>query len=219
MIERKTPQVVKIQQVVGETEEGDESSFYASQYQVLQSRSLAAEVIKAQKLDRDATFLKQSTFSIGKVLSMPIAWFNTLLPQVAPISAPSSIGGVDSGIINTYTGMVSVDPVKRSRIVTVGISSPDPELATRIANAHVVAYIIRFQTQGQANEEARKFLETKLGELKDRVEKSEMTLNQFRRGKGIISLDDRNIVVGAWPISTAPHRSGSRAHRLKPRRD
>ncbi len=197
MIERKTPQVVKIQQVVGETEEGDESSFYASQYQVLQSRSLAAEVIKAQKLDRDAKFLKQSTFSIGKILSIPIAWFNTLLPQVAPISAPSSIGGVDSGIINTYTGMVSVDPVKRSRIVTVGISSPDPELATRIANAHVAAYIqYGFKLKSQANEEARKFLETKLGELKNRVEKSEMTLNQFRRGKGIISLDDKeNIVV------------------------
>ena len=199
MIERKTPQVVKIQQVVGETEEGDESSFYESQYQVLHSRSLAAEVIKAQKLDRDATFIKQSegTFSIGKILSIPIAWFNTLLPQVAPISTPSSIGGVDSEIINTYTGMVSVNPVKRSRIVTVGISSPNPELAARIANAHVAAYIqYGFKLKSQANEEARKFLETKLDELKDRVEKSEMTLNQFRRGKGIISLDDKeNIVV------------------------
>ena len=53
-----------------------------------------------------------------------------------------------------------------------------------------------FKLKSQANEEARKFLETKLGELKNRVEKSEMTLNQFRRGKGIISLDDKeNIVV------------------------
>ncbi|MGH7872580.1 MAG: GumC family protein, partial [Candidatus Binatia bacterium] len=197
MIERKTPQVVKIQQVVGETEESDESSFYESQYQVLNSRSLAAEVIKAQKLDRDAAFLKQSTFSIGKILAIPIAWFNSLLPQAAPISTPSSIGGVDSGLINTYTGMVSVDPVKRSRMVAVGISSPNPELAARIANAHVAAYIqYGFKLKSQANEEARKFLGSKLGELKDRVEKSEMALNQFRRGKGIISLDDKeNIVV------------------------
>jgi capsular exopolysaccharide synthesis family protein len=39
-------------------------------------------------------------------------------------------------------------------------------------------------------------LETKLAELKERVETSEKSLNDFRRGKGIISLDDKeNIVV------------------------
>jgi polysaccharide biosynthesis transport protein len=200
MIERKAPQVVKFQQVADETEEADESSFYESQYQVLQSRSLAAAVIKAQKLDKDAAFLKQSesSFSIGQLLSMPIGWLQSLLPQDAPISStPSSIGGIDSAIINAYTGMVSIEPVKRSRIVKVGISSPNPELAARIANAHVDGYIQQgFKLKSQANEEARKFLETKLGELKDRVEKSEMALNQFRRGKGIISLDDKeNIVV------------------------
>ena len=93
--------------------------------------------------------------------------------------------------------MVSIEPVKRSRIVKIGISSPNPELAARIANAHVDGYIQHgFKLKSQANEEARKFLESKLGELKDRVENSEMTLNQFRRGKGIISLDDKeNIVV------------------------
>ena len=85
MIERKAPQVVKIQQVIGETDEADESSFYESQYQVLQSRSLAAAVIKAQKLDKDAAFLKQSEsgFSLGQLLSMPIAWLQSLLPQAS----------------------------------------------------------------------------------------------------------------------------------------
>jgi len=199
MIERKAPHVVKIQQVAEEAEAADENSFYESQYQVLKSRSLAAEVIKAQKLDRDATFINQNegTFSIGQLLSIPIAWLKSLLPQVAPVTTPSSLGGVNSKLIDAYSGMVSIDPIKRSRIVTVGISSPNPELAARIANAHVVGYIQQgFKLKSQANEEARKFLETKLGELKDRVEKSEMTLNQFRRGKGIISLDDKeNIVV------------------------
>ena len=199
MIERKAPQVVKIQQVIGETDEADESSFYESQYQVLQSRSLAAAVIKAQKLDKDAAFLKQSEsgFSLGQLLSMPIAWLQSLLPQQAPISQPSSIAGIDSAIINSYSGMVSIEPVKRSRIVRIAISSPNPELAARVANAHVDGYIQHgFKLKSQANEEARKFLESKLGELKHRVENSEMTLNQFRRGKGIISLDEKeNIVV------------------------
>lgn len=201
MIERKAPQVVKIQQVAGDTtDEADESSFYESQFQVLQSRSLAAAVIKAQKLDTDPAFIKQgeSSFSIGQLVAIPIGWLKSLLPQDAPKSFKrSSIAGIDSAIINTYSDMVSVDPVKRSRIVKIGIGSANPELAARVANAHVDGYIQHgFRLKSQANEEARRFLEGKLGELKDRVEKSEMTLNQFRRGKGIISLDDKeNIVV------------------------
>lgn len=200
MIERKAPHVVKIQQVAAEeAEAADESSFYESQYQVLKSRSLAAEVIKAHKLDADAKFLNQGggKLSIGDLLSIPIALVKSLVSEPAPVAKPSSLGGVDSKLIDTYTDMVSVDPVKRSRIVTIGISSPNPELAASIANAHVDGYIQQgFKLKSQANEEARKFLEGKLGELKDRVEKSEYTLNDFRRGKGIISLDDKeNIVV------------------------
>jgi len=199
MIERKAPQVVKIQQVVAEAEEADENSYYESQYQVLRSRSLAAETIKAQKLDTDADFLKQNEekFSIAQLLLAPIVWLRGLLPQMTPAAEPSNLAGVDSRLINIYTGLVSIEPVKRSRIVRVGISSPDPALAARIANAHVDAYIQQgFKLRSQASEEARKFLEAKIAELKGRVEKSESVLNEFRRSKGIISLDEKeNIVV------------------------
>jgi succinoglycan biosynthesis transport protein ExoP len=201
MIERKSPRVVKIQQVAEEAEGGEEASFYESQYQVLRSRSLAAEVIKAHKLDADANFLKQGgQFSIGYLLSMPINLVVNLVTSLsapAPVAGPSSVGGVDSKLIDIYSRMVSVDPVKRSRLVTISISASDPKLAALIANAHVAAYIqYGFKLKSQANVEARKFLESKLAELKERVEKSESSLNEFRRDKGIISLDDKeNIVV------------------------
>ena len=199
MIERKVPQVVKIQPVVGELEEAGDNGFYESQYQVLKSRSLAADVINAQKLDADAKFLNQGDgkLSLGDLLSIPVAWLKSLLPQASMIATPSSLGGVDSKLIDRYVDMVGIEPVKRSRIVTIGISSPDPELAARIANAHVDGYIQQgFKLKSQASEEARNFLAGKLAELKGRVERSESALNQFRRGKGIISLDDKeNIVV------------------------
>jgi uncharacterized protein involved in exopolysaccharide biosynthesis len=161
MIERKGPQVVKIKQVSEEADAADETGFYESQYQVLKSRSLAAAVIKAQKLDKDPAFISQSaeTFSLGQLLSIPFDWLVNLIPQAAPMStsasAPPSNGGIDSGKISAYTRMVSIDPVKRSRIVTVGISSPNAELAARIANAHVDGYIQQgFKLKSQVNEEA-----------------------------------------------------------------
>ena len=46
------------------------------------------------------------------------------------------------------------------------------------------------------HDEARHFLQEKLAELKDRVEKSEAALHRYRQDRGIISLDNReNIVV------------------------
>ena len=79
----------------------------------------------------------------------------------------------------------------------VGFNTPDPVLAAQLANAHAEAFVQQgIKLRGQANQDARKFLESKLGELKERVEKSEGALNVFRRGKGIISLNDKeNIVV------------------------
>jgi polysaccharide biosynthesis transport protein len=202
LIERTEPQVVNIKQVLSESAGAEESSYYESQYQVLKSRSLAAEVIKGQGLDKnpeftspggDGNFIAQL---VAQLWHKPVAWLNSLfLPAVR--SNSGDLSGVSSQLIDAYGGMLNVEPVKRSRIVTIAISAPSPALAAKIANAHAEGYVRQgFTLRAQANEEARKFLESKLGELKDRVQKSEDSLNRFRQGKGIISLDDKeNIVV------------------------
>jgi polysaccharide biosynthesis transport protein len=205
VIERKEPQVVNIQQVISESPDGEDISYYESQYGMLKSRSLAAEVIKGKGLDKnpeftrpggDGNFLAQL---IAVLWNKPLSWLTSLFEQTAPSNSGNSgdLSGVNSGLIDAYNGMLNVEPVKRSRLVKIAIDSPNPVLAAQIANAHAAAYIQQgFKLRTQASEEARKFLDTKLGELRDRVEKSEKSLNDFRRGKGIISLDDKeNIVV------------------------
>jgi polysaccharide biosynthesis transport protein len=201
-IERTEPQVVNIKQVLSESAGAEESSYYESQYQVLKSRSLAAEVIKRQGLDKNPEFIRPGGDGnfiaqlVAQLWNKPVAWLNSLFLPTVP-SNSSDLYGVSSQLIDTYGGMLTVEPVKRSRLVTIGISAPSPALAAKIANAHAEGYVRQgFTLRAQANEEARKFLESKLGELKDRVQKSEDSLNRFRRGKGIISLDDKeNIVV------------------------
>jgi polysaccharide biosynthesis transport protein len=199
LIERTEPQVVNIKQVLSESAEAEETSYYESQYEVLRSRSLAAEVIKGQGLDKNPEFTSPGGDGnfIAELWLTPIAWLKSLLPQTAPIVTSSDISGVDSELIDTYAGMLEVEPVKRSRLVKIGISAPSPVLAAEIANAHAEGYVRQgFTLRAQANEGARKFLQTKLEELQARVETSEDALNRFRRRKGIISLDDKeNIVV------------------------
>jgi polysaccharide biosynthesis transport protein len=200
LIERKGPQVVDIKQVLSESVESDEHSYYESQYAMLKSRSLAAEVIKDQKLDSNPQFTGQARRRnlIAELWGMPMSWLDRLLSPAAPVPAHSTnTNGISSELINVYTGMLDIKPLQRSRLVAIAISAPDPVLAAQIANAHANAYVHQgFELRAGANQEARKFLEGKLAELKNRVEKSEDALNSFRRSKGIISLDDKeNIIV------------------------
>ena len=205
VIERKEPQVVNIQQDLSESSDGDDISYYESQYGMLKSRSLAAEVIKGKGLDKNPEFTRPGGDGnfLGQLVALlwnkPLSWLTSLFEPSAPSNFRNSsdLSGVNSRLIDAYNGMLNIEPVKRSRLVNIAISSPSPALAAQIANAHADAYIQQgFKLRTQASEEARKFLESKLAELRDRVEKSEKSLNDFRRDKGIISLEDKeNIVV------------------------
>jgi capsular exopolysaccharide synthesis family protein len=195
LIERKGPQVVKIQEVLSESIESDEHNYYQSQYEMLKSRSLAADVIRQLKLENNPLFSRGSSDFIKTLWSeMHLPWIGNPVQTNAKPRDPS---GADPGVINAYAQFLEIEPVKRSRLVDIAVSTPDPSLSAAIANAHADAYIHQgMKLRSRANEGARKFLDGKLAELKQRVQSSEAALNQFRRGKGIISLDDKeNIVV------------------------
>lgn len=198
LIDRQAPQIVKIQQVLSESVDADEYSFYQSQYELLKSRSVAADVIKTRALVKNRQFTSQSGVAniIAALGSSATGWFR------GTTSAPPSVANRDPNEINpqlidAYQGNLEIEPLKRSRLVRIAFSAADPVLAADIANEHARAYIRQGQRlRAQANEEAKNFLESKMGELKDRVQKSEDSLNRFRRERGIISLDDKeNIVV------------------------
>jgi capsular exopolysaccharide synthesis family protein len=92
---------------------------------------------------------------------------------------------------------LEVKPVSGTSLVQVKITTPDPALSARLANAHAFAYVrYGIDLRSQTNEEASVFLQQKLTELKERVEQSEAALNSYRRDKGIISVDEKaNVVV------------------------
>jgi polysaccharide biosynthesis transport protein len=122
---------------------------------------------------------------------------STGLPSPQVPKADTDDSSINPSLIDNYKGMLRIEPLPRTRLVYIGFDSQDPALSASIANAHARAYVSQgLKLRDQANQEAQKFLETKLAELKTRVEESEKALNDFRRGKGILSLTDKeNIVV------------------------
>ena len=151
-------------------EEAD--AYYATQNKILESRSLALRVIQDLGLE-DNPILKRQAL---------LAWlgFNSHRPPDPALIREKEI--------DAYLYRLKVKPQTGTRLVSISFIAPDPTLAARVANAHVRAYVAQgVQLRDEASSTARQFLETKLQEVKDRVEKSEAALNDYRRQRGIVA--------------------------------
>jgi polysaccharide biosynthesis transport protein len=135
--------------------------------------------------------------------TMPVGWSGQLVsPPLKTVGGKlqdvnTALLEVSPDLIDAYIDRLEITPVQGTRLVKIAFSTPDPELAARVANVHAKAYLEQgIERRSHATDEARHFLQEKLVELKDRVEKSEAALHHYRQDRGIISLDNReNIVV------------------------
>jgi len=198
LIERKAPKVLDVREVQAESAlEYDEYDYYKTQYEILKSRALAAQVIREQGLERNRLFLGEEKPSgpVARFWANAITWLHPLLPASPKAEGEISLG-VKPELISAYLGGLEIKPVQRTRLVRIAFSTPDPKLSASVANAHAAAYVRQgIDLRSQANETGLRFLEEKLVELKERIEKSETALNQYRRDKGIISLEDKENIV------------------------
>jgi polysaccharide biosynthesis transport protein len=177
LIERKPPQVLKIQDALSESI--DTAEYYKTQYEILKSRALAERVIKAQGMDKKPIFASQE--STGKT-----GFVAGLLQQFseAPKKPVEATASGNAGIIDAYLSMVKILPIRGTGMVQVAFSTPDPALSAQLANVHSASYVrYGLDLRSKTNEEALAFLEKKLLELKERVEKSEAALNSYRATK------------------------------------
>lgn len=222
LIERKVPQAINIESATSETQGPDEYDYYRTQYEILKSRALATQVVQEQQLATLPLFADQQEQSglVGgwweqaeEALGQFFAPQSQTEKSVAEPSlmelTPDGVEGLSSAtpderyasslppeLFEKYAEMLAVKPVPRTRLVKIAFSTPDPALAARIANAHAQVYIRQgVERRSQTDEEAQGFLEDKLVELRERLEKSEVALNSYRRDQGIISFDEKENVA------------------------
>ena len=180
LIDKATPQVVDIESVLADLSDDD---FYETQYEILTSRSLAAEVLRDDDLAASLSSDEAVLAAEGPELDADGAFFER---------------GVSSELIDDYLEKLAVSRVGKSRMVRLEFTALDPQLAARVANAHARGYIAQgMSLRREASNSARGFLEVRLVDLKQRLERSETALNDYRRSEGIVSLDaGENLVVG-----------------------
>ncbi len=181
----------------------DTENFIKTQSEILKSRTLAASVILNEGLTNDPVFLgrqKRNPSPLSNLKHQVAAMFG-LRPQPKPVTeqmanAPAPV----KNLIGVYLGSLQIKPITDTELVNIVVTTPNPQLSARLANAHARAYIREgIELRRQANSEAERFLRGKLVELKEQLEKSELALNSYRRDKGIVpglmSMDGKETVV------------------------
>jgi capsular exopolysaccharide synthesis family protein len=208
LVEPSAPQLLGVKELEnGEAPGTYEHDYYETEYDILKSRSLAAQVIRQLDLTHNDFFLQKSA-SVGlrsESKSKAAAKTRTQRVRVTNSASPSTVANrseasateiahndglassESSELVDRYLARLEIKPRIGTRLVTVSYSAPDARLAARIANAHVEAYITRgMELHSEASRKAEEYLQKKVSELKSEAEQSEAVLNAYRRSHGIV---------------------------------
>jgi uncharacterized protein involved in exopolysaccharide biosynthesis len=192
LIQRYNSQVVKVEEVL--IPDAYTLDYYPTQYKLLTSRALAREVIERLGLDRHPEFNRKPEApwppldprqAIAAVLRAAIPKRKTGGKTNAERAALDPV----TPYINAYLGKLKIEPVQESRLVNISFTGYHPELMALMANTHAQVYIDRdLKMKLSAAEEAVKWLEGRLGELKQGLQESEVALQQFQEQENIVAL-------------------------------
>jgi polysaccharide biosynthesis transport protein len=191
LIESDNPNIVSFAEVIDE--QGAKADYYHTQYNILQSRSLARKTLHGLDLWENP--------HLGQAPSKP-GLFSGLFGGAQPAPADRGAAGSpetveQSRAIDRFLANLTVSPIRNSRLVDLRFRSADPELATRVVNALARNYIEQnLEYRFIASKEASDWLSERLSEHRKEVEQAEAALQRYREQTDAIPLQHReNIVV------------------------
>ncbi|HTL47453.1 MAG TPA: polysaccharide biosynthesis tyrosine autokinase [Verrucomicrobiae bacterium] len=177
MIEKENPNVVDFKEVMAF--DSSSTDYYQTQYQMLKSRSLLEELIEVERLDEDPYLRGMRKGGLKKLIKRQKFLAGLLGPFLQERSLSSLI---DKRII-------SVDPVRNSRLVYVSMTHPDPKKAARMANSLVNLFIKRnLENRFYISKQATELLSGQLEELKVKVSLAEKNLQTYKEKHELINI-------------------------------
>ncbi|MES2755174.1 MAG: polysaccharide biosynthesis tyrosine autokinase [Pseudomonadota bacterium] len=179
-ISRQRDNVVNVKGVEPEVSQVD-TEFYQTQYSLLRARSLARRVALDLRLVETNQF-----FDVFGIDPDDSGLFETVDPRrLTPAQREARLRAA----IDILLDNISVSPVRGSSLVNVSFTSADPALSQRVVNAWTSGFIASsLDRRFEASAYARKFLEDRLGQLRQRLEESERRVVQYAATQRIVSV-------------------------------
>lgn len=184
-IDRVGARIVNVEGVQPETAAAD-MEFYQTQYGILNSRTVAERVARSLRLADNQQFF--ALFGAAE--------------RVEGLAAgrPPAAQGRDARFqlaVDILLGHVEITPTRMSRLVDIEWTSPDPQLSARIANAWAASFVQHnLERRYEATADARRFLEQRLAQLRQRLEESERQLVGYASQQALINIPSTSATPG-----------------------
>lgn len=187
-IARESNRIVNIQGVQQEASEGDQE-FYQTQYGLLKSRALAERVAVQTGIVDDPAFFEM--FSV----EFPNAILGSN-GQYTPAGRQERQRAAGAILLKH----LKVVPARASRLIEITFSSPDAAMSAKVMNAWSSNFIaLSLERRYDATSYARRFLEERLSQLRDRLEASERSLVAFASREKILEVPNEG-GTGSRPL-------------------
>ena len=185
--------------------------FIGTQSELLRSRSVALRAVRDLALVGDEAF--------QKALHQPRGWRSVLAFFRSEKAAPwadETLEVREAAAVRAVQANLTVNPVRRTRVVEIGFVSPDPVLAERIANGVAAAFMqANLDRRVDNTAFARKFLEDRLQQTKLKLEDSERALIGYAQKQNIANLDETMGLVRKTQESLNSELATVQAARIK----
>lgn len=158
---------------------------------VILSRDVARQVINRLNLEANPEFntdlQKPSRWSQFMASYGPAAWMTWLggeKGEQEPVRDPAAAR--ESRMVDRLLSRVDVTTLGRSHVLSVKVDAQNPDTAAAVANALADAYLdFQRREKIEAAERVDKFLQNRIGELREQVRKSDQAVEDYRRRFGL----------------------------------
>ncbi|WP_348728351.1 polysaccharide biosynthesis tyrosine autokinase [Rheinheimera texasensis] len=182
LIEAQQAKAVKIDEVYGINSAQQE--YYLTQFEILKSRTIAESVIDRLQIASHAEFVPQPGLLDDLRRLLPF-----LTAGTQQTSAEGQAAREREKLIQAFIERLSIEPVRKTQLVSIVFEAQDPKLAADVANAIGEAYIDgQLAAKMGITQKASTWLGGRLGELRLKLDQSEQSLQEFRLREGLVDV-------------------------------
>ena len=220
LIEEKAAKVVSIEQVYGL--EGAGNEYLQTQFELLKSRALAERVVRQLNLTTHPEFdPRQQPEPLIDVRGLLAKLdFRQAMPFTMPGDLEGELDTTEAEIFDTVTvdfmERISIQQQGKSQLVKVQVDMADPFTAALAANALTNGFI---ETQLEATMEmsmtATNWMNSRLGELRDKLKSAEDRLQAFREQENLVDVDGVTTISAAELTLTGDRMIDARRQRAE----
>jgi polysaccharide biosynthesis transport protein len=171
--------------------------------------------IDASRLDTEIAVLKSSTLALQTIQSLHLDQNKDFLPPGFNHHWDLSVLSDRHGLIGMFEGGLAADRFGHTNILDLSFTARNPALAAEICNTLIDNYVQHhFSENYAATQEVSVWLQSQLGDLKNRLEASQEHMLDVQKDIGLVGIDQTQSIVLSRLVDLSHDLTEAQAGRL-----